>query len=123
MTALRGTTRHRAGFFALRATSGETVSVAGGKQMAARLRKTHQDDIRLKIKTSQLVNVLQDHALNEGGEIAPSRMKAIEILLRKSLADLSAVTVSGDPDNPLEVVGMTKEQRDASVAAAARADT
>ena len=91
--------------------------------MAARLRKTHQDDIRLKIKTSQLVNVLQDHALTGTGEIAPSRMKAIEILLRKSLADLSAVTVSGDPDNPLEIVGMTKEQRDASVAAAARADT
>jgi hypothetical protein len=29
-------------------------------------------------------------------------MKAIEILLRKSIADLSAVTVSGDTDNPLQ---------------------
>lgn len=30
-----------------------------------------------------------------------TRMKAIEILLRKSVADLSAVTISGDQDKPL----------------------
>lgn len=70
--------------------------------MAARLNKLHQEDIRLKIKTSQLINVLQDHALSGDGEISPTRMKAIEILLRKSLADLSAVTISGDPDAPIK---------------------
>ncbi len=69
--------------------------------MAARLNKLHQDDIRKKIQASQLINVLQNHALNAEGEISPSRMKAIEILLRKSVADLSAVTVAGDPDSPL----------------------
>lgn len=31
-------------------------------------------------------------------------MKAIEILLRKTLPDLAAVTVSGDPDQPLKMV-------------------
>lgn len=36
---------------------------------------------------------------------------------------LLPLTLSGDPDNPLEVVGMTKEQRDAAVAAASRADS
>ncbi len=30
-------------------------------------------------------------------------MKAIEILLRKSVADLSSVTVAGDPDAPLQI--------------------
>lgn len=68
--------------------------------MAARLNTAHQDDIRLKIKTSQLVNRLQDFALcghdpKTGNliEIDAGRMKAIEILLRKSLPDLSSVTV------------------------------
>jgi hypothetical protein len=72
--------------------------------MAARLNKLHQDDIRKKIQASQLINVLQDHALTGEGEMPLSRMKAIEILLRKSVADLSAITISGDQDNPLQVV-------------------
>lgn len=70
--------------------------------MAARLRKTHQDDVRAKIQASQLVNVLQKHALGKDeSEMSPSRLKAIEILLRKSVPDLSAVTLSGDENNPL----------------------
>jgi hypothetical protein len=38
---------------------------------------------------------LQDHALTGGGEMSPTRMKAIEILLKKSLPDLSSVELSG----------------------------
>lgn len=72
--------------------------------MAARLNKLHQEDVRKKIQVSQLINVLTDHALNEGSEISMSRMKAIEILLRKSLPDLSAVTISGDDENPVRHV-------------------
>ena len=71
--------------------------------MAARLNKLHQEDIRKKIQTSQLINVLQNHALKGEGDISPTRMKAIEILLRKSIADLSAVTISGDEQNPLNM--------------------
>lgn len=65
--------------------------------MAERLRKRHQDEVRTKIQTSQLVNVLQNHALgiDEDKEITPTRMKAIEILLRKSLPDLSSTEISG----------------------------
>lgn len=59
--------------------------------MAARLLKTHQEDVRTKIQVSQLINVLQNHALSDEGEISQTRMKAIEILLRKTLPDLSAV--------------------------------
>ena len=72
--------------------------------MARPIGKLHQDDVRKKIQASQLINVLQDHALTEGSEISLSRMKAIEILLRKSVPDLSAITLSGDAENPHKVV-------------------
>lgn len=73
--------------------------------MAARLNKAHQDDVRLKIQTSQLVNRLQNFALGKAGvDLDASRLKAIEILLRKSLPDLSSVTLEGDPDNPIRHV-------------------
>ena len=66
--------------------------------------KLHQDDVRRKIQASQLINVLQDHALTGEGEITPTRMKAIEILLRKSLPDLSSIELRGDAENPLELI-------------------
>ena len=69
--------------------------------MAARLNKLHTEEIRLKIKASQLINVLQDHALSGESEISPTRMKAIEILLRKSVPDLSSIQLSGDENNPI----------------------
>jgi hypothetical protein len=72
--------------------------------LAARIRKTHQDDIRAKIQASQLVNVLQKHAFGNSEELSPSRMKAIEILLRKTVPDLSSVEIGGDEDNPLVTV-------------------
>lgn len=68
------------------------------------MNKLHQDDVRKKIQASQLINVLQNHALGHTEELSPSRIKAIEILLRKSLSDLSSVQVSGDPENPLQTV-------------------
>jgi hypothetical protein len=70
-----------------------------------------QEKTRAAIKTTQLVKRLQHFALAEKDEqgadveIDPSRLKAIEVLLRKSLPDLSAVTLTGDPDNPVSVVG------------------
>ena len=55
-----------------------------------------QERTRAAIQTSQLVNRLQDFALGaEGVDVDSGRLKAIEILLRKSLPDLQAVTVSG----------------------------
>lgn len=55
--------------------------------------KLHQDDVRRKIQVSQLLNVLHAQALGEREDLSPSRLKAIEILLRKSLPDLSAVQI------------------------------
>lgn len=76
--------------------------------MAERLRKRHQDEIRTKIQASQLINVLQNHALGvDEIEITPTRMKAIELLLKKSLPDLTSTEITGDPDAPLEVKVVT----------------
>lgn len=71
--------------------------------MAARLRKGHQDEIRSKIQTSQLINRLTEHALN-GLELSPTQVRAIEVLLKKSVPDLQAIQLSGDEDNPVEIV-------------------
>lgn len=65
--------------------------------------KLHQDDVRAKIQAGQLVKVLQEHALTGESELAPTRLKAIEILLRKSIPDLNAVTLEGG-ENPVQVV-------------------
>lgn len=71
--------------------------------MAARMNKLHQEDVRSKIQASQLINVLQNHALKGTKNFDPTRMKAIEILLRKSLPDLASIELSGDPDNPIGI--------------------
>jgi len=71
--------------------------------MAGRpINKLHQEDVRKKIQVSQLLNVLQNHALGVSEDLSPTRMKAIEILLRKSMPDMASVTVSGDSEQPLQ---------------------
>jgi hypothetical protein len=76
--------------------------------MAERLRKRHQDEVRTKIQTSQLVNVLQNHALGiDEIEITPTRMKAIELLLKKSLPDLSSTEITGDSEQPIAIKVVT----------------
>lgn len=68
--------------------------------MAARVTKIrHDEETRAKIQTSQLLNRLNDHVFNDI-DVSATQMKAIELLLRKTLPDLSAVVVSGDPENP-----------------------
>lgn len=61
--------------------------------------------VRAKIQASQLINVLQNHALGAVSEdLSPSRLKAIEILLRKSVPDLQSIQLSGDEENPVQIV-------------------
>lgn len=73
--------------------------------MAARLRKTHQDDVRLKIKTTELINRVQDYALGVIGDedVSSNRLNAIKLLLNKALPDLQSVELTGDADNPLSI--------------------
>lgn len=71
--------------------------------MAARTRRpNHNDKSREAIRTSQLVNRLQDHIFDPEGkpkvEISSTQLKAIEILLKKSLPDLSAIDHTGEID-------------------------
>lgn len=60
-----------------------------------------QDRTRAAIQTTQLVKRLQIYALGQKGdngetvELDTGKLKAIEILLRKTLPDLSAVTMDG----------------------------
>ena len=77
--------------------------------MATRLNLRQQDQARSAIQTSQLVNRLQGYALGEIAEIETGRLRAIEILLRKTLPDLTAVTLSGDEDNPV-IVGVIERR-------------
>jgi hypothetical protein len=73
--------------------------------------KLQQEQTRAAIKTTQLVKRLQAFALGENeitpnadGETKPveldaGRLKAIEILLRKSLPDLASLKIEGTGDN------------------------
>jgi hypothetical protein len=70
--------------------------------MPARTRKVQIDDLtRTRIRTTQLLNRLQDHADGKV-ELTNSQVKAVEILLRKSLPDLSAVQLTGSEGGPVE---------------------
>jgi hypothetical protein len=69
------------------------------------MRKTHQDDVRAKIQTSQLLNRLQDHALGTL-ELSTSQIKAIEVLIRKTLPDLQAIAYNpADDQTALALAG------------------
>lgn len=61
--------------------------------MAARKRRIgHDDDVRKKIQTSQLINRLSSNALGTlKAEMSTSQVRSAEILLRKALPDLSQV--------------------------------
>jgi hypothetical protein len=64
--------------------------------------KLHQDDVRKKIQVGQLIKVLENHALSDDEkELSASKIKAIQILLNKSLPDLSSMQLTGDDDKPV----------------------
>jgi hypothetical protein len=58
--------------------------------MAARLRKTHQDDVRLKIKVGNIINRLQKHIDGEI-EMTASQVTSAKILLDKSMSNAPQV--------------------------------
>lgn len=69
--------------------------------MAARtLRPKHSDEVRAKIQASQLINRLQNHVLGDG-KLTATQLKAAEVLLRKSVPDLSRVEMSGPNGQPV----------------------
>lgn len=74
--------------------------------MAARLRRTHQDDVRTKIKVTELINRVQDYALGilDDADVSSNRLNAIKLLLAKTLPDLSSVEISGDVEVTHKVI-------------------
>lgn len=65
--------------------------------------RLHQDDVRRKIQATKLLKVLEDHAFGNMEEMSPTRIKAIEILLKKSLPDLQSVELSGEGGGPFRL--------------------
>ena len=68
--------------------------------MAARKNLSHDNKTREKIQTTQLVKRLTDHALNDL-DLSASQIKAIEILLKKTLPDLKQLEVTGQDGKDL----------------------
>jgi hypothetical protein len=67
--------------------------------------RLHQDDVRAKIQTSQLVNRLTDHALGNV-ELSPTQVRAIEILIKKTLPDLQAIEWGADEETAKALAGL-----------------
>lgn len=63
------------------------------------------DEAREKIRTTQLLNRLQNHALKDA-PMSQTQIKATEILLRKRLPDLTATTfdASGSLEEALKAI-------------------
>lgn len=70
--------------------------------MAARNKLTHDEKTRMKIQASQLINRLESHALGDV-ELKMSQIKAIEILLKKTIPDLQSIELSGG-ESPVQFV-------------------
>ena len=62
--------------------------------MAARYTKHQTEACREKIRTTQLINRLQKH-INGKLDLSPTQVRGIEILLNKTLANLSATELTG----------------------------
>ena len=69
--------------------------------MAARTKKIrHDEETRAKIKTSQLVNRLQDHVFGKV-DLKPTQVTSALGLLKKSIPDLSAIEAKHDVSDAL----------------------
>jgi len=87
--------------------------------MAQRKQLWHPDEVKEKIKMSQLLNRLQDNALADEEFLTVGQIASINSLLDRVLPKLKSVEHTGAVD----VVTYSKEQRDAAVAAAALANS
>jgi hypothetical protein len=66
--------------------------------MAARINRMHSEQVRLKIKAANLIQILQKAA--EGGEeLSATRLGAINSLLDRSVPKLSQIQHVGDNES------------------------
>jgi len=72
--------------------------------MAERLNPRHQESVRAKIQTTQLINRLTAHALGKLKKpMDASQVRAAEVLLKKRLPDLATVEHTGKDGDPIQV--------------------
>lgn len=82
--------------------------------MAARTVKIrHDEETRARIQTSQLINRLEDHILNDL-DLKPTQVSAALGLLKKTLPDLANVELSGSDDKPFQMVITWQNQNSGS---------
>lgn len=92
--------------------------------MAARLNPQHDALTRDKIRTSQLINRLNAFALEENDpqsdkpvKLSRDQIRAIEILLKKTLPDLTATELTGADGGPVEIKATSNRDRAKALAA------
>lgn len=79
------------------------------------------DEHRVKIQNSNILNALIEHVVG-GRDMSATQVSAGLGLLRKVMPDLSSVESKNEHSGEI-AVRASKEQRDAAVSAALRADT
>ncbi len=71
--------------------------------MATRKQLFHPDDVKQKIKTSQLINRLQANALSKKETLTRGQIDSIKTLLAKTVPDLKAIEHTGKDGGPVSV--------------------
>jgi hypothetical protein len=85
--------------------------------MAARTNKIrHDDETRAKIRTSQLINRLENHVFDKS-DMKTTQVTAALGLLKKTLPDLAVTELTGKDGGPLEILEMTDKDRARALAA------
>jgi hypothetical protein len=69
--------------------------------MAAGSRKPGTEDVRAGIPAGRLIDRLVDHGLADEPVLDASQVRAIDLVLKKILPDLSSVQHRGDEDRPI----------------------
>src|SRR5947207_1423659 len=73
------------------------------RRMPARTVKIrHDEETRARIQAAKLIDRLHGHVMGDV-DLTAAQVQSARVLLNKSLPDLSNVTLSGDPDNPLQI--------------------
>lgn len=62
------------------------------------------EEARGKIKTTQLINRLQNHALGTV-DLSPTQVRAVEILLKKRVPDMQTIDMNHSGDGLEEMLG------------------
>jgi hypothetical protein len=78
--------------------------------MAERLRKRHQDDIRTKIKVSNIIDRLEKH-VNGEIEMTPAQVTSARILLDKTISNAPTdINANVDASVTVEIVRFGNNQ-------------